>query len=81
MPITPATWEVKIGKIVVRDQSRQKVHETPSQPIKVGCGEKRAVCNSRERPSPEFWHIATLSSDFQPPEGRKIKSVYVLPTL
>jgi hypothetical protein len=27
------TWEAEIGKIVVWSQPRQKVHETPCQPI------------------------------------------------
>jgi hypothetical protein len=37
-PVILATWEAKIRKIVVHVQSGQKVHETPSQSIKVGCG-------------------------------------------
>jgi hypothetical protein len=31
-----ATWEAKIGKIVVQIQPRQKVNETPYQP-RAGC--------------------------------------------
>jgi hypothetical protein len=35
-PVTPATWEAEIGKIVVPGQSQEKVRETPSQPV-AGC--------------------------------------------
>jgi hypothetical protein len=34
MVIIPATQEVEIGRIVVLDQPRQKVSDTPFQPIK-----------------------------------------------
>jgi hypothetical protein len=30
MPIILATWETEIGRIAIRDQSKQIVHETPS---------------------------------------------------
>jgi hypothetical protein len=33
MPVIPATWEAKIGRMVVLGQPRQGVHKTPSQPI------------------------------------------------
>jgi hypothetical protein len=34
MPGIPVTWEVEIGSIVVQDQPGQKLHKTPSQPIR-----------------------------------------------
>jgi hypothetical protein len=34
MPIIPTTWEMEIGRTVVRGQLGQKVSETLSQPIK-----------------------------------------------
>jgi hypothetical protein len=34
-PVIPATWEVEIGRISFGGQTRQKVSETPSQPIKM----------------------------------------------
>jgi hypothetical protein len=37
-PVILATREVKISRIAIRGQSGQKVHETPSQPIKAGHG-------------------------------------------
>jgi hypothetical protein len=33
MPVIPATWEVRIRMIVVQGQAREKVRDTPSQPI------------------------------------------------
>jgi hypothetical protein len=36
MPIILATWEVEVGRITFSGQSRQKVCEIPSQPIKLG---------------------------------------------
>jgi hypothetical protein len=33
MPVILATWEAESGRIAVGGQSRQKVHETPPQPI------------------------------------------------
>jgi hypothetical protein len=38
MPIILAMWEGEIGKITVQGQPRQKVQETPSQPIAVVTG-------------------------------------------
>jgi hypothetical protein len=32
------TWEVEISRIEIQDQPRQKVHETPSQPMAVSGG-------------------------------------------
>jgi hypothetical protein len=32
-PVIPATWEAEIGKIIVQDQPRQKVSESPSQSV------------------------------------------------
>jgi hypothetical protein len=34
MPVFLATWEAKVERIRVGGQTRQKVHEIPSQPIK-----------------------------------------------
>jgi hypothetical protein len=31
MPVTPATQETEIRRMIVQDRSRQKVSETPSQ--------------------------------------------------
>jgi hypothetical protein len=36
MPIIQATRQAKMGRIALGDQPRQKVKETPSQPIKSG---------------------------------------------
>jgi hypothetical protein len=33
MPVILATWEAEIRQIVVPGQSRQKIHETLSQPM------------------------------------------------
>jgi hypothetical protein len=30
MTVTPATWEMEMGRIAVRGQPREKVTETPS---------------------------------------------------
>jgi hypothetical protein len=38
IPAILATWEVEIKRIVAQGQFGQKVHKTPYQPIKVGCG-------------------------------------------
>jgi hypothetical protein len=35
-PIIPATWEAKIGRIKLSEQSRQKVSETPISTNKLG---------------------------------------------
>jgi hypothetical protein len=35
-PVIPSTRKTEVGRIMVRSQSGQKVHETPSQPI-AGC--------------------------------------------
>jgi hypothetical protein len=43
MPRILAIWEAEIGRIMVLGQRGQKVYETPSQPIKSGCG---GVCLS-----------------------------------
>jgi hypothetical protein len=32
--VIPATWEMKMGKMVMESQPGQKVHETPSKTIK-----------------------------------------------
>jgi hypothetical protein len=34
MAVIPAILEAKIGRTAVKGQSRQKVYETPTQPIK-----------------------------------------------
>jgi hypothetical protein len=42
VPIILATLEAEIRKIVVKSQPRQKVQETPSQPI-AGCSNKYLI--------------------------------------
>jgi hypothetical protein len=38
-PVILAISKVEIGRIMVQGQPRKKVQETPSPPIKAGCGE------------------------------------------